>query len=127
MGRIRLPSTPFFHSVVRCNHSEMPRDTVFSLKWLENIDSTDTPCSRWLRQGKSKTTFMRTVCNIELSCANGGWSNVRVITIGKSKTSYTIFGSSSLGFRLVGTQEKTHEVREMIKLQKLKINVLRVS
>ncbi|CAF3008436.1 unnamed protein product [Rotaria sp. Silwood2] len=55
----------------------MPRDTTFSIKWLQKTDSTGKPCSIWLRQGKEKSTFICTVCNIELSCANGGWTNVK--------------------------------------------------
>lgn len=55
----------------------MPRDTTFSSKWLEKTDSTGKLCSVWLRQGKQSSTFMCTVCNVELSCANGGWVNVK--------------------------------------------------
>ncbi|CAF1545631.1 unnamed protein product [Rotaria magnacalcarata] len=55
----------------------MPKYTSFSSKWLHKVDSTGKPCSVWLRQGKEKSTFICTVCNIELSCANGGWTNVK--------------------------------------------------
>ncbi|CAF2538624.1 unnamed protein product [Rotaria sp. Silwood2] len=55
----------------------MTNDTSFSSKWLQKTDSTGKLCSIWLRPGKEKTTFMCTVCNIELSCANGGWTNVK--------------------------------------------------
>ena len=55
----------------------MPNDTSFSAKWLQKTDSTGKPCSMWLRKGKEKSTFMCTVCNVELSCANGGWTNVK--------------------------------------------------
>jgi hypothetical protein len=56
---------------------QMPNDTSFSSKWLQKTDSTGKPCSIWLRQGKEKSTFMCIVCNVELSCANGGWTNVK--------------------------------------------------
>jgi hypothetical protein len=44
----------------------MPHDTSFSSKWLQKTDSTGKPCSIWLRQGKEKSTFMCSVCNVEL-------------------------------------------------------------
>ena len=55
----------------------MPNDTSFSTKWLQKTHSTGKPCSIWLRKGKEKSTFLCTVCNVELSCANGGWSDVK--------------------------------------------------
>ncbi|CAF1583319.1 unnamed protein product, partial [Rotaria sordida] len=30
----------------------------------------------WLKQGKTASTFLCTVCNEEKSCKNGGWSDV---------------------------------------------------
>jgi hypothetical protein len=56
---------------------QMPNNTSFPSQWLQKTDSTGRLCSIWLRQGKEKSTFMCTVCNIELSCANGGWTNVK--------------------------------------------------
>ncbi|CAF1660527.1 unnamed protein product, partial [Adineta ricciae] len=55
----------------------MPRkDTHFCTKWYTQLDSTKKPCSRWLKPGKTTSTFLCTVCNEEKSCKNGGWSDV---------------------------------------------------
>ena len=35
-----------------------------------------TPCSRWLKKGKTSSTFFCSVCNEEKSCKNGGWTDV---------------------------------------------------
>ncbi|CAF1138765.1 unnamed protein product [Rotaria magnacalcarata] len=55
----------------------MPKEMTFSPKWLLNTDSTGKSYGIWLRQGKKKTTFICTACNVELSCANGGWNNIK--------------------------------------------------
>ena len=56
----------------------MPHDTHFSPNWLEKLDSTGKPCSRWLKAGKDKCTFICIVCNTnELSCRNGGWGDIK--------------------------------------------------
>ncbi|CAF4651079.1 unnamed protein product [Rotaria sp. Silwood1] len=52
------------------------KDTRFCTKWLYKLDGTKNPCSRWLKQGKTVSTFLCTVCNEEKSCKNGGWSDV---------------------------------------------------
>lgn len=55
----------------------MPKkDTHFCTKWLNKLDETKHPCSRWLKQGKVASTFLCIVCNEEKSCKNGGWSDV---------------------------------------------------
>ncbi|CAF2403246.1 unnamed protein product [Rotaria sp. Silwood2] len=55
----------------------MPKkDTRFCTKWFHKLDETKNPCSRWLKQGKTASTFLCTVCNEEKSCKNGGWSDV---------------------------------------------------
>jgi len=70
-------TVPYSLLAKRYKRSNMPKDTCFSPKWLEKTDSTGKSCSIWLREGKAKSTFLCTVCNIELSCANGGWINVK--------------------------------------------------
>lgn len=55
----------------------MPKkDTHFCMRWLQKLDDTNNPCSRWLKQGKTTSTFLCIVCNEEKSCKNGGWSDV---------------------------------------------------
>ncbi len=42
------------------------------------MDNTNRLCSRWLKKGKSTNTFRCIICNLEdLSCANGGWTDVK--------------------------------------------------
>lgn len=52
------------------------RNTRFLTRWYEKLDSTKNVCARWLKQGKSSSTFFCMVCNEEKSCKNGGWSDV---------------------------------------------------
>ncbi|CAF0912649.1 unnamed protein product [Adineta steineri] len=56
----------------------MPRPTDFCSKWLLKFDKTGKVCSRWLIKGKTSNSFRCTACNTDdLSCANGGWSDVK--------------------------------------------------
>lgn len=55
----------------------MPKqNTQFSSRWYQKLDGTKNPCVRWLKPGKSPSTFLCIVCNEEKSCKNGGWSDV---------------------------------------------------
>jgi len=56
----------------------MPKHTKFCSKWLLRLDHTNKVCSRWLAKGKTTSSFRCIVCNTDdLSCANGGWSDVK--------------------------------------------------
>ncbi len=56
----------------------MPRNTDFCSKWLLKFDNTGRVCSRWLTKGKTSNSFRCIVCNSDdLSCANGGWTDVK--------------------------------------------------
>lgn len=55
----------------------MPQETAATNKWMPNAPSKAKMYSNWLRQGKKKSTFLCTVCNTELSFANGGWANLK--------------------------------------------------
>jgi hypothetical protein len=56
----------------------MPKNTVFLSKWLHKLDNTGKVCSRWLIKGKTTSSFKCIVCNTDdLSCANGGWIDVK--------------------------------------------------
>lgn len=56
----------------------MPRKTDFCSKWLLKFDNTGRVCSRWLTKGKTSNSFRCTACNTDdLSCANGGWRDVK--------------------------------------------------
>ncbi|CAF1602250.1 unnamed protein product [Rotaria sp. Silwood1] len=56
----------------------MPRKTDFCSKWLLKFDNTGRVCSRWLAKGKTSSSFRCIVCNTDdLSCANGGWRDVK--------------------------------------------------
>ena len=55
----------------------MPKQyTQFCSKWFDKLDGTQEPCSRWLKRGKTTSTFLCIVCNEEKSCKNGGWCDV---------------------------------------------------
>ncbi|CAF1074423.1 unnamed protein product [Adineta steineri] len=56
----------------------MPTNTTFCSKWLQKPDNTGRVCSRWLKQGKTASSFQCIVCNSgDLSCANGGWADLK--------------------------------------------------
>lgn len=56
----------------------MPKNTTFCSKWLHKLDSTGRVCSRWLKQGKTNSSFQCIVCRAnDLSCANGGWADIK--------------------------------------------------
>ena len=56
----------------------MPTNATFCSKWLQNPDNTSRVDSRWLKQGKTISSFQCIVCNSgDLSCANGGWANLK--------------------------------------------------
>ncbi|CAF1428487.1 unnamed protein product [Adineta steineri] len=56
----------------------MPTNTKFCSKWLQNSDNTGRVNSRWLKQGKTSSSFQCIVCNSgNFSCTNGGWANLK--------------------------------------------------
>ncbi|CAF1225658.1 unnamed protein product [Rotaria sordida] len=56
----------------------MPKKTEFCSKWLLRLDNANRVCSRWLSKGKKASTFRCNVCNADdLSCANGGWTDIK--------------------------------------------------
>jgi hypothetical protein len=56
----------------------MPKNTAFCSKWLNKFDNTGRVCSRWLKKGKTTSSFQCIVCRTDdLSCANGGWADIK--------------------------------------------------
>ncbi|CAF4123427.1 unnamed protein product [Adineta steineri] len=56
----------------------MPTNTKFCSKWLQNLDNTGRVNSRWLKQGKTTSSFQCIVCNSDnFSCTNGGSANLK--------------------------------------------------
>ncbi len=56
----------------------MSKNKAFCSKWLHKLDNTGRVCSRWLKQGKTKSPFQCIVCRTnDLSCANGGWADIK--------------------------------------------------
>ncbi|CAF0949463.1 unnamed protein product [Adineta ricciae] len=67
----------------------MPKDTKFSLDWLERSDNDGVQVKRWLRQGTTDTTFQCTYCKTgDRDCSNQGWRAVaqHMNTLGHVKT-----------------------------------------
>ncbi|CAF1418465.1 unnamed protein product [Adineta steineri] len=55
----------------------MPINTTFCSKWLQKPDNTDRVSSRWLKQGKTTSSFQCLECSLcDLNYVNGGWDDV---------------------------------------------------
>ncbi|CAF3969836.1 unnamed protein product [Rotaria magnacalcarata] len=56
----------------------MPKETTsLSPQWQHNTTSKGKSYSLWLREGKTKSTLIRTACDTELNHGHGGWTNVK--------------------------------------------------
>jgi hypothetical protein len=76
----------------------MPKNS-FVHKWLQKLDNTGKVCSRWLKKGKTISSFQCIVCRTDdLSCANGGWTDIKrhFDRPKRSQCMKNVFGSVSL-------------------------------